>query len=163
MAIREAGSKDLEAVHNLIQELAEYEKAPDEVSLTLEQLKADFERDKPGFGILVAVWNEQIVGMALYYFTYSTWKGRCLYLEDMVVKSQCRNQGIGTKLFENLITIAAQNSAQRMAWQVLDWNEPAIRFYKKYNAYLDPSWVNGKFSGDQIHELAKTFKADKQD
>ena len=153
--IREACKNDLEAVHELIRELAEYERAPGEVTLSHEQLKADFTDAKPDFHGLVADDAGRIIGMALYFYTYSTWKGRCLYLEDMIVTENYRGRGHGKQLFEKLIQIAAEANAQRMMWQVLDWNEPAIRFYRKYNADLDPEWVNGKFTREQIEQMAK--------
>ena len=152
--IREAEVEDLEAVHQLIKELAEYERAPGEVTLSLEQFKADFKDSKPDFNLLLAEENERIIGMALYFFTYSTWKGRCLYLEDIIVTEPYRRQGYGKQLFETLIHIAAETGAQRMAWQVLDWNEPAIQFYRKYKANMDEGWVNGKFTREQIVQLA---------
>ncbi len=157
MEIREANEADLPAVHALICELAEYEKAPEAVTLTRKQLAEDFSDSKPRFFIIVAENNNRIVGMALYFYTYSTWKGRCLYLEDMIVTKSYRNQGIGQMLFERLIQIASSAQARRMAWQVLDWNERAIQFYHKYGAYLDPEWVNGKLTGNQIQQWANAF------
>lgn len=148
--IRQAEETDLTAVHQLIQELAEYEKAPDEVTLSVDQLKQDFQEARPAIFILVAETAEEIVGMALYYLTYSTWKGRCLYLEDMIVTKEWRRSGIGELMFDELIIQAANWNAKRMAWQVLEWNQPAIRFYEKYNAYLDPEWVNGKLVYSQL-------------
>ena len=84
-----------------------------------------------------------MVGFALYYIRYSTWKGQCLYLEDFLVTEQQRGKGIGALLFERIIQEAKEKGFRRMVWQVLDWNEPALNFYKKYDAKLDPEWVNG--------------------
>jgi len=83
--------------------------------------------------------------MAFYYYKYSTWKGSCLYLEDLVVREAFRKEGVGSKLFEAIIRVAKLKKVKRMEWQVLDWNEPAINFYNKYNAELDPEWINGRF------------------
>ncbi len=149
-AVRHASKGDLPAVYQLIRELAAYENAPDAVSLTLEQFRTDFERQEPPFHILVAEQQEQVVGMALYFFTYSTWKGRCLYLEDMIVTEACRQQGFGKALFEQLLTIGAGRGVARVAWQVLDWNTPAIRFYQRYQAWLESEWLSGKLTAEQV-------------
>lgn len=148
--VRPARTADLPAVYRLIRELAAYENAPDAVSLTLEQFRADFEQQEPPFQILVAEQEKLIVGMALYFYTYSTWKGRCLYLEDMIVTEACRQQGFGKALFEQLLTIGAREGVARMAWQVLDWNTPAIRFYQRYQAWLESEWLSGKLTAEQL-------------
>jgi len=150
MEIRQGQKGDLPAVLGMIKELALYEKAPDEVTVTLADLERDGFGDRPLFEFLVAVDGSRIVGMALYYFSYSTWKGRCLYLEDLVVGESFRRQGIGWQLFEVLIKKAADFGAHRLQWQVLNWNEPAIRFYQKMNAILDDSWVNCKLTSSQM-------------
>lgn len=85
----------------------------------------------------------KVEGFALYYIRYSTWKGQCLYLEDFLVTEKLRGKGAGKLLFERIIEEAKEKGFKRMVWQVLEWNEPAINFYKKYNATLDPEWVNG--------------------
>ena len=89
--------------------------------------------------------KDEILGIALYYTKYSTWKGKCIYLEDIVVSQQHRQKGVGSKLFDAVLEVAKNKKVKRMEWQVLDWNEPAIKFYKKYNAILDEEWINGKF------------------
>ncbi len=156
--IRHAVSEDLPAVYSLIQELAEYEEAPQTVTLTLAQFKVDFYIGDPLFHILVVELEDQLVGMALYYFTYSTWQGRCLYLEDMIITQAYRRQGFGKALFEKLMAIAANTGVNRMAWQVLAWNTPAIEFYKRYQAWLEDEWLSGKISGDRIQAWASRIE-----
>lgn len=143
MNIRTAEPKDVEAIFGLINELALYEKAPEQVTNTAQQLAIDLFQDKICQAI-VAEENEEVVGFALYYISYSTWKGRCLYLEDFYVKESRRKLGIGAFLFEEILEIAKKMQVKRMDWQVLEWNEPAIQFYKKYDAILDPEWMNGR-------------------
>ena len=143
MEIRSARTGDETAIHGLIQALADYERAPDEVINTPEQLKIDLFEDKVCDAIVVE--NEgQIVGFALFYTSYSTWKGRCLYLEDFFVLPEFRRGGIGGKLFREVVEVARERGVKRMDWQVLEWNEPAIGFYKKHEAILDPEWINGR-------------------
>ncbi len=151
--IRTATSEDMPSVLELIQELADYENAPDEVVVTVDQLTNDGFGQNKVFDAQVAVINQEIVGFALYYTGYSTWKGRTLYLEDFVIKEALRGKGIGKLLFEKVISIAKSSGAQRMDWQVLDWNDPAINFYKKYNAELDPEWLNGRFYKKDLDEF----------
>lgn len=159
--IRHAAFEDLPSVHALIRELAEYEQAPDAVSLTLEQFQKDFKADNPPFRVIVADLDGFIAGMALYFYTYSTWRGLCLYLEDMIVTKAHRRQGLGRALFENLLSIGSKANVARMAWQVLDWNTPAIRFYQRYNAWLEDEWLSGKLTDDQIREWAGLFNQHK--
>lgn len=144
MTIREARTGDERAIHGLISELALYEKAPDEVTNTIENLRIDLFVDKVCEALVVENETSEIVGFALYYQSYSTWKGRCLYLEDFYIKPDFRRGGIGSELFVRVVEIAKQWNVKRMDWQVLDWNEPAIAFYKKHQAILDPEWVNGR-------------------
>lgn len=142
--IRFATADDMPAVLDLIRELAIYEHAEEQVTNTVEQLQKDGFGDNPVFECLVAEDEDGVYGFALFYTSYSTWKGTCLYLEDLLVTSSKRRTGTGSILFETLIEIARERGAKRFEWQVLDWNEPAISFYKKYNADLDPEWINGK-------------------
>lgn len=144
ISIRKAIKNDLPEVLSLIKELALFEKQPQEVTITLEDLENDGFGTNPLFWIILAEKNNEIVGMSFYYIRYSTWKGRCLYLEDLVVKEAFKKQGIGKLLFEATINEAKKMNAKLMTWQVLDWNEPAINFYKKFNAELDGEWLNGK-------------------
>jgi ribosomal protein S18 acetylase RimI-like enzyme len=144
MMIREAKVGDESAILALIRELAEYEKAPNEVINTTENLRKDLFEDQVCDAI-VAESNGEIVGFALYYTAYSTWKGRSLYLEDFYVQPTFRKQSIGAKLFEKVMSIAKDRKVARMDWQVLEWNELALSFYRKYDAILDPEWINGRF------------------
>ncbi len=143
--IRSGTPADLPATLALIQELAIYERAPDAVVTTIESMTRDgFGADRV-FEFLVAedLATEKLLGLALYFPAYSTWKGRMLYLEDLVVTEAARGRGVGLQLFEAVVTEARRQGAQRLRWQVLDWNEPAIRFYKRLEAQLDPEWLNG--------------------
>ena len=143
ITIRYATETDLAAILNLIIELAVFENAKEEVIVTLEELTKDFREGT--FQSQVAVdENNQVVGMTLYYLTYSTWKGKMMYLEDFVVSPKYRRQGIGQLLFDGIIAEAKKQNCKMMKWQVLDWNESAIEFYKKYNAIFDEEWFNVK-------------------
>ncbi len=146
--IRKATKKDLPEVLTLVTELAVYEKAGHEVTITLDELEKDGFGDNPIYWIILAENEKGILGMSFYYIRYSTWKGKCLYLEDIVVKEEYRGQKIGKVLFEETIKAAKEMNAKLMTWQVLDWNEPAIKFYKKFNAELDGEWINGKLRFD---------------
>lgn len=143
--IREIQQKDIQSVLDLIIELAVYENEPEAVINTKEQLSKDLFEDKVCECFVAEIDNE-IQGFALFYTSYSTWKGRCLYLEDLYVKEANRKSGLGQQLFTRLIEEAKARKVKRMDWQVLDWNEPAIKFYEKNNALLDPEWINGRFS-----------------
>ncbi len=144
VSLRKATKNDLLAVVDLIKELAEFEKALPEVTITLKELEEDGFSDHPLYWIILAENENKIVGMSFYYIRYSTWTGRNLYLEDIIVKEDFRGNNIGKLLFEETISEAKKMKVRQMMWQVLDWNEPAIRFYKKFNAELDPEWINGK-------------------
>ncbi len=139
--IRKATKEDLAQVLTLVKELAIYENQPQAVTATLSDYEENF--DANVFETLVAIEDEKVVGMALYFMVWSTWKGRMLYLEDFVVSHEYRKQGIGKQLFDTLIETAKQLKAKRIKWQVLDWNEPAIEFYKKYPTVFDKEWING--------------------
>lgn len=153
VTIRKGERTDVPAVYGLIKELALYEKAPDQVTLTLEELESDGFGENPIYGLFVAEVEEKVVGIALYYEKYSTWTGRCIFLEDIIVTDSQRGKGIGHQLFEAVIGVAKQRNSARMEWQVLDWNEPAINFYRKYNATLDGEWLNGKLTRQQIQQF----------
>jgi GNAT superfamily N-acetyltransferase len=142
--LRKATIDDLSSVIDLIKELAAYEKAAHEVKITLDELQKDGFGEHPLYWIILAEVDAQIVGMSFYYIRYSTWTGRNLYLEDIVVKEQYRRFGIGKMLFEETIKAAKEMNVRQMIWQVLEWNEPALNFYKKFNAELDSEWINGK-------------------
>ena len=140
--IRKAVRKDCVRMMELIQELANYEKAPDEVTVSLNHFEESGFGPNPVWWAFVAEVQGVVVGMALYYVRYSTWKGQRMYLEDILVTEDLRGQKIGSLLFDALIVEAKEKGFNGMNWQVLDWNEPAINFYKKYNANFDPEWVN---------------------
>jgi GNAT superfamily N-acetyltransferase len=140
--IRKAVRTDCARMMELIQELAVYEKAPDEVTVTLEHFEESGFGANPVWWAFVAEVQGVVIGMALYYVRYSTWKGQRMYLEDILVTEDMRGQKIGSLLFDALIVEAKEKGFNGMNWQVLDWNEPAIHFYKKYNANFDPEWVN---------------------
>jgi GNAT superfamily N-acetyltransferase len=141
--IREAKPKDISDVLQLIRELANFEREPKAVVNTESELHQHIFKDKI-CNAIVADDNNEIIGFALYYNSYSTWKGKCLYLEDLYVQEARRKHGIGALLFEKIISIAKYQKVRRLEWLVLDWNQPAIQFYKKYEANLDNSWLNGK-------------------
>ena len=142
--IREARKGDEQAIMDLIHGLALYEKASEQVVNTAEDLAIHLFEEKICDAI-VAEKNKQIVGFALYYTNYSTWKGKCLYLEDFYVLPELRGEGIGSLLFDRVVEIAKERGVKRMDWQVLEWNEPALKFYQKKDAVLDSEWINGRF------------------
>ena len=153
--IREATREDVPHILLLIRELAAFEKAPGEVTVTEEELLSDGFGNRPLFKAIIAEYDGELAGMALYFYSYSTWKGKCVYLEDIIVKKEKRGLGIGSALFEEVIAAADRYGARRLQWQVLEWNDTAIRFYKKYNASLDPEWVNGKITGEMLAGLSR--------
>lgn len=140
--IRRAEAPDCPRILELVQELADYEKASSEVTVSPEHfLESGFGANPVWWGF-VAEYQGKIVAFALYYIRFSTWKGQAMYLEDILVTEEMRGNGAGKLLFEALIAEARDKGLNRMCWQVLDWNEPAINFYKKYNASFDGEWVN---------------------
>lgn len=180
--IRRAVKEDCKAMMGLIHELALYEKAPEQVTVSFDHFVESGFGEKPVWWAFVATINEaasvketihtreiemeeqlsgadqlqleketpasseQVIGFALYYIRYSTWKGQRLYLEDLLVTENMRGKGIGHLLFDRLIQECKDKKFSGMMWQVLDWNEPAINFYKKYNANLDGEWINGSLN-----------------
>lgn len=142
ITIRRAVKDDCPALLELIQELATYERAPNEVTVTVDHFTESGFGKQPVWWAFVAEVDGVIVGFALYYIRYSTWKGQAMYLEDILITNEMRGKGIGKLLFDRLIEEAKERKFNRIIWQVLDWNEPAINFYKKYNADFDASWVN---------------------
>lgn len=140
--IRRAERSDCPRMLELVHELATFERAPQEVTVTLEHFEESGFGDQPVYWAFVAETNDQIVAFALYYIRYSTWKGQRMYLEDILVTEQWRGRKIGQMLFDRLIIEAREKGLEGIAWQVLEWNEPAIKFYKKYHARFDAEWVN---------------------
>ncbi|TND08815.1 MAG: GCN5-like N-acetyltransferase [Bacteroidetes bacterium] len=153
LSIRRATAADMPAVFKLVKELAEYEKAPHEVIVSAEDYVRDGFGEKPLFGCFVAENENDIVGISLYYWRYSTWKGKRLYLEDIVVTEKMRGAGIGKLLFERTMQEAVDENCSGMMWQVLDWNKPAINFYNKYRARLDGEWINGTLDISEVKQL----------
>ncbi len=154
VTIRKGTQQDLAAVHALVVELAVYEKAPNEVTNTLEDMQRDGFGGQPIFEFYVAdAAEEGIVGIALYYTAYSTWKGKMLFLEDIVVTERVRRQGIGRLLFNAVVKAAQAGNYKRMKWQVLNWNEPAINFYRSIGANLDGEWINCNLTQEQLQQL----------
>jgi len=150
--IRQGKPSDIPQVLDLIRELAEYEKAPHEVTVTEEELLEDGFGKRKLYDFIVAEEEEQIVGMAFYYPRYSTWKGRTIHLEDFIVKNSHRRYGIGQKLWDELVRIAAEFGARRLEWVVLNWNEPALEFYRKQEANIDSEWSIGQLTREQIEK-----------
>lgn len=140
--IRPGKKSDLQRLRELIVELAVFEKEPDAVTNTVQMMEKDGFGENPIFGFLIAEVKDEIVGASIYYYRYSTWKGRMIYLEDLIVTEKMRGKGIGKKLFDTTIQTGKNSDCVGMMWQVLDWNESAINFYKKYKAHLDDSWIN---------------------
>lgn len=145
--IRRAVKEDCPRLLELIQELAIYERAPEEVTVTPEHfIESGFGKQPVWWGFVaessINGQSPTVHGFALYYIRYSTWKGQAMYLEDILVTEKMRGNGIGKLLFNRLIEEAKEKKFNRILWQVLEWNEPAINFYKKYNTSFDPEWVN---------------------
>lgn len=154
--VRKGILKDLPRALELIRELAAFEEASDEVANTTEMMERDGFGEMPAFGFFVAEEVDQIHGVSVFYYRYSTWKGRRLYLEDIVVTQSQRGKGIGKLLFEATMKKALDENCTGMMWQVLDWNESAIEFYKRYNCRFDSGWVNCHLEAEQIRMQLKT-------
>ena len=151
--LRDAIREDCKTVHDLIRELAIFENAPNEVELAVDQLEEDAFGDNAIVEIRVAELGGEIIGASLIYEKYSTWKGRSVHLEDLIVRESHRGKGIGTMLFNQIVNIAKERGYGRMEWQVLDWNEPAIEFYKKYNTTFLYDWLDCRLTSDDIKKL----------
>lgn len=140
--IRRAVQEDCLRLMELIRELAEYEKAPQEVTVTMNHFVNSGFGEHPVWWTFVAEVDGRVEGFAMYYIRYSTWKGQRMYLEDLIVTEKMRGKSLGKMLFDRLIEEAREKQFTGMVWQVLEWNEPGINFYKKYNAKFDPEWIN---------------------
>ncbi|MDG1295789.1 MAG: GNAT family N-acetyltransferase [Saprospiraceae bacterium] len=140
--IRKIKASEMRKAYELVRELAIYEKAEESLTIGLEEYNKQFEEQL--FDILVAEHNSSIIGMALYYPTFSTWKGKMMYLEDFVVQEAFRKSGVGQLLFDAFLEEAKTQDCKLVKWQVLDWNEPAINFYKKNNATIEDEWLSCK-------------------
>jgi GNAT superfamily N-acetyltransferase len=150
IAIRVAQKEDCPRLLELVNELALFERAPEEVTVTLKEFEDAGFGAKPVWSAYVAEIDGIIVAMALYYVRYSTWKGCRLFLEDLIVTEEYRGRGIGKSLFDRIIVEAKEHGFSGMVWQVLDWNEPALNFYKKYEAAIDAGWLNASLSKEQL-------------
>lgn len=153
VTIRKGERQDIPSVYKLVKELAEFEKAPHEVVNTVDQMKEDGFGDRRFFEFYVAESKGDIVGLALYFFSYSTWKGKSLYVDDLIVNESHRGKGIGTLLFNKIFEIAESESCGKVHWQVLDWNEPAIKYYEKLGAAFDGEWLNCHLTLEQVKEI----------
>ena len=150
VVIRTGTKSDVTGALELVKELAVFEKAPNEVEVTINEMANwGFGEDKI-FDFFVLEKEKTIIGIALYYYKYSTWKGKCLFLEDIIVTENERKNGYGKLLFNEVVKVAKAQKVRRMEWQVLDWNTPAIEFYKKYNSHLDGEWINCKLTFEQL-------------
>ena len=155
--IRRATAQDIPKAYALIRELAEYERALDQVNIDEATLLEDGFGAHPAYGLLVVepADRDEVVGVALHYEKYSTWNGRCLFLEDLVVTQDERGKGYGKRLFQAVASEAVRRGCAYMQWQVLDWNTPAIDFYKSLDSEVSSEWLNGRLEGDALHALAQ--------
>lgn len=152
--IRVATAEDIPAMHDLITDLAVYEKEPEAVTLTQAAMTEDYAKNL--FRCIVAESEDCIIGMALYYPRYSTWKGKSIHLEDFIVKEDFRKSGVGKMLFDRVVKESQIYGAKRLEWMVLEWNQPALNFYNKIGADIDPEWQVGQLSEDQIQNFSFT-------
>lgn len=151
--MRPAAPDDCAAINDLIRELAFFEKAEHEMRVSAEELRAHLFGKKPFAEALVATRDGAVAGTAVFYEKYSTWKGPAVHLEDLVVRESARNAGIGAALLEEVIRIAGRRGYGRVYWQVLDWNEDAVRFYKRFGAGFDAEWLNVHVEIDPLKPL----------
>ena len=147
VTVRNGTADDMKNVHALVMQLAIFEKAPEEVITDVETLQKDGYGERDNFRTLIAEdENKQVFGICLYYIAYSSWKGRILFLDDIVIDEPYRSQGVGTLLMNALFNICKEEHIKQMRWQVLDWNEPAIKFYEKLGAFIDKDWYTCKMN-----------------
>ncbi|WP_409150142.1 GNAT family N-acetyltransferase [Sphingobacterium sp. BS-2] len=142
LTIRNAVKADCPRLLELIKELALFENAPEEVTVSMQEFEDSGFGENPVWWAFVGEYEGKIIGMSLYYIRYSTWKGRRLYLEDIIITESMRGKGFGKDLLDHTIAYAKELGYSGMMWQVLDWNTPAIDFYKKYNTKFDEEWIN---------------------
>ena len=152
LKIRKAGKKDIARVFSLVLELADYEKKPEQVKINGKQFLSDY-LDGDAFDVLVAESNKNIIGFALYYPVYSTWKGKSLFLHEFFVKEKFRRAGVGAKLFERVLVEAKKRKVGRVEWLVYRWNEPAINFYKKYGVKIDYELLRCELERQQLEKM----------
>lgn len=155
LTLRDAARQDVPEMLALIRELALYEKEPDAAVATEADLLRDGFGPEPYFRCILAEWNGDVAGFALYFFQYSTWEGRpALYLEDLFVREAFRKRGIGVALFQRLAQIAVERHCTRFQWECLDWNQPALDFYESTGAQVLREWLNLRVTGDALRALA---------
>jgi GNAT superfamily N-acetyltransferase len=160
LTIRPANAEDISVILELIRGLAEYERAPQAAVATAEDLRRDGWGPDPKFRCVLAEWDGQPAGFALFFYNYSTWQGRPgLYLEDLFVRPQFRGRGIGKALLVHVAQIAVRENCGRYQWQVLDWNTPAIEFYKSLGAKVMNEWLTMRIEGEALEKLAKSKKS----
>ena len=140
MNIRKGKPEDMQAVFGLIQELAIFEKEPDAVLITVDDLIRDGFGEKPLFHVFIAEVEKEIVGIALYYYRYSTWKGKTMHLEDLIVNEKMRGTGLGSALYSEIMKQGKKDNVRRIEWNVLDWNTPAVKFYENSGARILDGW-----------------------
>ena len=140
MNIRKGKPEDMQSVLELIQELAIFEKEPDAVLITVDDLVRDGFGEKPLFHVFIAEVEKEIVGIALYYYRYSTWKGKTIHLEDLIVKEKMRGTGLGSALYSEIMKQGKKDNVRRIEWNVLDWNTPAVKFYENSGARILDGW-----------------------
>ena len=148
--IRKGELKDARGIFLLINQLAKFENEPDAVEVTIEDIKNDGFGDYPKFEVFVAELNEELIGMALFYYRYSTWKGKTLHLEDLIVRETARGKGIGKLLYNEVLKYAHQQKLKRVEWAVLNWNTPAVNFYENSGAVVFDDWRVVQMSQDQL-------------
>ena len=158
MKIRKGRIEDMPAVLGLIKELATFEKEPQAVVVTVNDLERDGFGVKPLFHTFIAEENDEIVGMALYYYRYSTWKGKTIHLEDLIVKEEKRGVGLGFKLYSEVIAQGKYDGVRRIEWNVLDWNTPAIDFYEKSGAKIYKDWLVAQMDEKGINTFLEKNK-----
>ena len=156
LIIRKSKASDMNEVLSLIKELADYERSLDRVKMTVERLIKDGFSKPPLFKSLVVVYKKEICGYAFFYQGYSTWNGKTLYLEDIMISKKYRRRGFGQKLFNQVVEIAIQQKVTRVDWQVLSWNKPAIEFYKKNQSTFDAEWINGRLFDLDLKNFSKS-------
>ncbi|NNC69724.1 MAG: GNAT family N-acetyltransferase [Flavobacteriaceae bacterium] len=157
-SIREGQPEDMPSVFKLIHELAIFENEPNAVTISVEDLMEDGFGDHPEFELLVAEINESIVGIALYYKRYSTWKGRTLHLEDLIVNNEYRGKGIGKALYHAVIKTAYERGIKRLEWEVLDWNKNAIDFYMNSGADMLTNWNLCKMTPETMKKYLEQYE-----
>jgi len=155
--IRHGDEKDVPGIFRLVKELAEYERAPEAVVNTEKMLLEDGFGKNSIYRVIVAeeIDTNYIIGMALYYTAYSTWKGKIFFLDDIVITERYRRYGIGKKLIDEVLREAHHDGVHQIRWQVLEWNKPAIEFYKKIGVEFDPEWINCRMSKEQIGDYVE--------